>query len=53
MARKQLVPTSEAENPSNGYNTIDEEMILMDLIGVAGNVGNNVYLEANGPFNAS
>ena len=36
--RKQLVPTAEADYPSDGYNTIDEYIIERDPIVVSGTV---------------
>ena len=44
VVRKQLVPMAEADNPANGYNTIDEDM---DPIVVAGIVGTTADLEVN------
>ena len=50
FVRKQLVPTAEAENPLNGCDTIDEEIIARAAIMVAGTAGNTASLEENGPF---
>ena len=50
MVRKQLVPTAEADDPSNGYDTIDEEMSERDTIAVAGIVVTTAALEADGTF---
>ena len=53
VVKKYLVPTDEADDPSNGYDTIDEEIIARDSIVVAGIVGTTTAFEANGPFIAS
>ena len=53
VVRKQLVPTAEADNPLNGYDTIDIEMIERAIFLVAGILGTTADLEANGPFTAS
>ena len=53
VVRKQLVPTSEAGNPSNAYDNTDEEIIAKVPIVVAGTVGTAVDLEANRTFVAS
>ena len=44
VLRKQLVPTAEADDSSNGYNTINDEMIARYPIVVAGTVGNTAAL---------
>ena len=53
VVKKQLVPTAESEDPSNRYDTIDEDIIERDPIVVAVIVSNNADLEANGPFTVS
>ena len=53
VVRKQLVPTAESDNPSNGCNTINEEMIERSPIVVAGIVDTTVSLEENRTFTAS
>ena len=50
VVRKQLVPTSAAEYPSNIYDAIDEEIIARAPILVLVTVGTTVYLESNRPF---
>ena len=53
VVRKQLVPTAEADNPLNGYDIIDDEIIERTTIVVAVIVGTTSALEANRPFTAS
>ena len=53
VVMKQLLPTAESDNPLNGYNTINEDIIERDTIVVTGTAGTNVALEANRPFTTS
>ena len=50
VARNQLVPTAEAEDPKNRYDNINKEIIERDPIVIAGIVGTTADLEANGHF---
>ena len=50
MVRKQLVPTAEADDSSNWYDTIDEEMSERATIAVAGIVVTTAALEVDGTF---
>ena len=50
VVRKQLVPTSAEEYPSNGYDAIDEEIIARAPILVVVTVVTTVSLESNRPF---
>ena len=50
---EEFLPTAEADNPSKGYDTIDEEIIEKSPIVVAGIFGTTAALEANRPFTAS
>ena len=50
VVRNQLIPTSEAENSLNDYNTTNEEIISRYLLLVIGTVVTTAALEANGPF---
>ena len=50
VVRKQLVPTAEADDSSNGYDAIDEEMSERATIVVAGIVVTTAALEADGTF---
>ena len=53
VVKKYLVPTDEADDPSNGYDTTDEDMISRDPILVSGTIVTTAALESNGPFIAS
>ena len=53
VARKQIVPTAEVDDTSNGYDTINKEMIERCMILVADIVSTTVTLEANIPFTES
>ena len=53
MVRKNLVPMAGVDNPSNGYDTINEDIIERALIVVAGIIGTTAALESNGTFTAS
>ena len=53
VAKKQLVPMVEADDPLNRYYTIDEEMIEKAPIVVVCNVCNTAALESKVPFTES
>ena len=45
VAKKQILPTAEADDPSKRYDTFNGEMIARSSIVVADNVRNTVSLE--------
>lgn len=50
VVRKDLIPTTAANDPSTNYSTLDEEMIARAPILEAGAAGTLDDLEKNGPF---